>query len=227
MSMSSMANSATARRPDFAPFGKAPRTTGEIAAASETLPPILPSAAANADRIGGAVAAPVPPAPGMAGGQPAGPPAPAVPPAAGTPLSARQVDATLNVLFGYIPIEVITLYVAVIAALTSDPQAAAQAVVPIMPVFLGFLVATPIIFWLVYAAKLKARGKNLPLSPGSWPVWEMFAATVAFAVWAFALPQRPADLEWYTPAVSGVAVLIVSTLLGLLAPFFQRELDAS
>jgi len=55
----------------------------------------------------------------------------------------------------------------------------------------------------------------------------MFAATVAYAAWAFALPHSPfTDYTWYSSALSGLAVLVVSTLLGLLAPFFQKPLTA-
>ncbi|MFC5478493.1 hypothetical protein [Massilia suwonensis] len=114
----------------------------------------------------------------------------------------------------------ITLYVAFLAAFSE-----VRDVVDPMSLFIGFLIATPVIFWLVYAAKLKSRGKKLPLNPATWPVWEMIAATIAFAVWAFALPGSPVHPAWYTSAISSLAVLVVSTLLGLLAPFFQRPIE--
>jgi len=49
----------------------------------------------------------------------------------------------------------------------------------------------------------------------------MLAATLAYVAWAVALPNTPcAEYAWYSPALAGVTTLVVSTILGLLAPFF-------
>ena len=148
-------------------------------------------------------------------------PSPAAPgQAVGT--AAGSTDTAFHVLFGYIPTEVLTLYVAVLAAVRQRPEVSRADWLA----FWIFLFATPVIVWLVYGAKLKTLQKPLPLHPGAWPVWEMFAATAAYAAWAFALPQSPfSAYAWYSSALSGLAVLIVSTLLGLLAPFLQRPLS--
>jgi len=136
--------------------------------------------------------------------------------------SPSPVDTTYNVLFGYIPTEVITLYVAVLAAV----QQQGKVTTTDWSVFWIFLIATPVIVWLVYGAKLKAIQKPLPIKFGAWPVWEMVAATAAFSAWAFALPNSPfTRFDWYSSGLSGLAVVIVSTFLGLLAPFFQRALE--
>ena len=132
-----------------------------------------------------------------------------------------SVDTALNVLFGYIPTEVITLYVAVLAAVQQTTAVSSTE----WTTFCIFVAATPVVVWLVYGAKLLHVKKTLPVSFGSIPVWEMFAATCAFAAWAFALPHSPfTSFSWYSSGLSGVAVLVVSTVLGLLAPFFQRPL---
>ena len=155
-----------------------------------------------------------------------GPEAPA--PQAGKPSS--QIDTALHVLFGYIPTEVLTLYVAVIAAVHPPPGDAASR----MPTTAewaavwSFAAATPVTVWLTYAAKIKAVGKPLPVRPSAWPVWEMSAATVAYGAWAFALPDAPfSKYGWYSSALSGVAVLIASTVLGLLGPLFQRPIGTA
>ncbi len=84
-----------------------------------------------------------------------------------------------------------------------------------------FLVATPVVFWLVYATKIKEAGKNFPLSFSSLPLWEMVASAIAFCAWAFALPNSPFTvLDWYSSAIAGLVVLLASTVLGLLAPIF-------
>lgn len=138
-----------------------------------------------------------------------------------TPTSQSSVDTALNVLFGYIPTEVITLYVAVLAAVQQTTQVSSAD----WTTFCIFAAVTPVVVWLVYGAKLLHAKKPLPFSFGSLPVWEMFAATCAFAAWAFALPHSPfTSFSWYSSGLSGVAVLVVSTLLGLIAPFFQRPL---
>ncbi len=145
------------------------------------------------------------------------------PPVAGATLGDQKnaVETALNVLFGYIPTEVITLYVTVISSIQSGEKPTTGE----WNAFVAFALATPVVVWLVYGAKLKAAGKPLPLSYGAWPVWEMLAATIAFVAWSFALPRSPfGAFDWYSAGLSGVIVLIVSTVLGLVAPFFQRPL---
>lgn len=135
--------------------------------------------------------------------------------------TSTQIDTALHVLFGYIPTEVLTLYVAVLAAVQRPNKVTSADWIA----FWTFLLATPIVVWLVYGAKVKAANKALPLSFGAWPVWEMLAATVAYCAWAFALPNTPfSAYSWYSSALSGVAVLVASTCLGLLAPYFQSTL---
>lgn len=134
---------------------------------------------------------------------------------------SQQIDTALHVLFGYIPTEILTLYVAVLAALEEANKVTSAD----WTAFWGFLAATPIVVWLVYGAKVKAAAKPVPLAFGTWPLWEMFAGTVAYCAWAFALPNTPfSTYPWYSSGLSGVAVLVASTGLGLLAPFFQRAL---
>lgn len=145
--------------------------------------------------------------------------------------SATATDTALHVLFGYIPTEVLTLYLAVVAALQPSPPVSPS--VPSVPsgsftTFLIFLAATPVIVWVVFAGKLRGAGKDLPLTPLTWPLWEMAAGTIAFAAWAFALPNNPfKDDTWYKPGFAAIAVLIASTVLGLLALLFTKPLKSS
>ena len=147
-----------------------------------------------------------------------------VPAPVGQPSQPKgNIETALNVLFGYIPTEIITLYVAVLAAIGTEGAVTRAEWIS----FFVFLAATPLVVWLVYGAKLKNANLPLPTPFGAWPVWEMFAATVAYTAWAFALPQSPFqefEKSWYSPALAGVVVLITSAVLGLLAPFFQRKL---
>jgi hypothetical protein len=213
MSINSLANAAAARRTDIG-SDEPPQNRSEIAAAAATPPENTPA----------------------------------------TKQQASGVSTALNVVFGYIPTEVVTLYVAVAAALqpaaaagtdtvgagaaggsavgagAAAAGAGATAVASASPAalwiaFWCFFVATPLTVWVVYASKLKAAGKPLPVSYATWPLWEMIAALIAFCAWAFALPNTPfRDYPWYSPALASISVLLASTLLGLLAPLFQRPL---
>lgn len=141
-------------------------------------------------------------------------PAPGTPvPSIANPANPAPVNTALSSLFGYIPTEVITLYVAVSAALEETDFKKA--------IFYWFLVATPLVVWAVFASKIKALGKPIPWKLGSLPLWEMFAATIAFTGWATALPNSPFQIS---QALAGVVILISSFVIGLLAPLFQQSL---
>jgi len=141
------------------------------------------------------------------------------------PDAQSAVTTALKVIVTYIPTEILTLYVAVLAAIQDPNRHSSRS---LWNVFYFFLIVTPIVVWLVYAAKVNAANKPLPIRPKTWPLWEMFAATIAYAAWAFGLPDSPFKdfTDWYSPAVAGLAVLVVSTFLGLIAPVVQRPLPA-
>jgi hypothetical protein len=140
--------------------------------------------------------------------------------AQGESTQSDKVTAALDVIMAYVPTEILTLYVAVLAAIQSD----GEGVQPLeWTVFKVFLIATPVVVWLIFAAKLRASGQGkLLLTLKGLPLWEMFAATVAYATWAFALPNSPFSGEaWYQGGLAGIAVLIVATILGLIAPIVR------
>jgi hypothetical protein len=209
MSINSLANAAAARRTDVGAIDTAPGNLAQIAAAAATPPDIA------------------------------------------TPKKqeASGINTALNVLFGYIPTEVVVLYVAVVGALqpaatpgadaapaavasasqlavTPDAGAAAASLQSEWIAFWCFLVATPLAVWAIYASKIKVAGKPLPVAYSTLPLWEMTAALIAFFAWAFALPNTPfRDFNWHSPALASIAVLVVSTVLGLMAPLFQNKLE--
>ena len=144
--------------------------------------------------------------------------------AGGKAAPESQVNAAIRTLTTYIPTETLTLYVAVLAALQPSTKSAVPS--PTWGVFWWFLIATPLVIWLVYITKAKTAGKPIPWAPLKWPLWEMGAGTIAYVAWAFALPTTPfALLAWYSTGLAGVIVLITSTILGLLAPLFARPLS--
>lgn len=145
---------------------------------------------------------------------PSGTLAPIIP--AGPEIGALQTLTT------YIPTEIVTLYVAAVATLGGSKSAH-----PWLP-FYCFLVGTPALVWIAFATKVKAAGKTLPWKWGKLPIWEMSAATIAFTVWAFALPQSPfaTFAAWYSQSLAGFLILVVSFGLGAIAPLAQRPLSA-
>lgn len=166
-------------------------------------------------------------------------PAEAAQATADEPGTQSAATAALKSIATYIPTEIVTLYVAALAALAGsnpDTPAPPSAVAATggsvasstdLVAFWIFLALTPVIVWLVYAAKVRNAGKQLPWKVVSWPWWEMISSTVAFAAWAYAMPSSVfTRFDWYTAAIGTLVVLVVSTLLGLIAPIVQRQLKA-
>lgn len=143
---------------------------------------------------------------------------------------AESVGSTaLKAIATYIPTEVITLYVAALAAVRAGGSNTGSAAASRgeLATFYAFIAMTPIVVWLVYAGKVKTAGKAVPWSPVKWPAWEMVAAPLSFAAWAWALPDSPfTRFGWYTEALGTFIVLVTSTALGLLAPVVVRKLKA-
>jgi hypothetical protein len=130
----------------------------------------------------------------------------------------NRVTSALNMLVGYVPTEVITLYVAALSA-----EAALRATfgfIDAAAILWFFVALTPVLLLLIYVSKVAATGDALP-GPALWPWWKMFAATVAFFVWALAVPGNP-YLKDMTAAVAGLGAMLVSTLLNVLTPIFER-----
>lgn len=139
---------------------------------------------------------------------------------AATQPAQSDVTAALKAIASYIPSEVLTVYVGVLAALQNGNKLPPSA----LTAFWIFVFVTPAVVWLVYAAKVRAAGKPLPWALTLWPVWEMSAATIAFAAWGIALPDNPfKESSWYSSALAGILVVIISTALGLIAPIIQKK----
>jgi hypothetical protein len=159
------------------------------------------------------------------------------PPAAGAPQGNQQianaaggarvqqndVTAALAVITTYIPTEVLTVYIALLAVFPSATTPRST----IWKILIAFLVITPAAVWSVYAAKVKARTGRLPTTARELPIWEMLAGILAFAGWAVSLPDAPYLAYLALPSALGAVVIVtVSGLLGLLAPLFQLTIQA-
>lgn len=146
----------------------------------------------------------------------------------GTPGSGNSATTALSAIAAYIPTEVVTVYVAVLATLGVTVPAAGggdgpETATPIA-VYVVFIVLTPIIVWGLYASRAVAAKKRVPRRFHAWPKWEMAAATVAFAAWGAAMPSSPLEIfPWFSAALAGVVALILSLLIGVFAPLFSAK----
>ena len=141
------------------------------------------------------------------------------------PETASTASSALAAIAAYIPTEILTVYVAILAtfgvtATTSGGSATDTAATP-LPLYIGFVLLSPIVVWALYAAKVRQADKKLPVAFRTWPKWEMAAALIAYSAWAAALPASPLGaFGWFNQAAAGVVALIVSMLLGVFAPVF-------
>jgi RsiW-degrading membrane proteinase PrsW (M82 family) len=76
--------------------------------------------------------------------------------------ASRSVASQVQMIATYIPTEVLTLYVAVLAALQSQKPDSNR---PDWIAFFVFLCSTPVVVWLSYAAKVRAANKPLSVAP--------------------------------------------------------------
>ncbi len=142
------------------------------------------------------------------------------------PARAPDVDSdnaftsAMKAVTTYIPTDVLTLYVAGSAIFLSTDLSQNQApdYDKAWLIFAGGVIATPVVNALVFMAKLRSAGIDIPRKVRNWPIWESVAATIAFVFWAAALPATPfADFSWYDAAFAGFLLGVVSLFLGLIS----------
>src|SRR5215203_4035698 len=140
------------------------------------------------------------------------------------PEAQSAITSALETIMTYIPGEIVTTYVAVVAVLPPVTDGVSTgASVTAWVVFFVFLALTPIVSWLIYAAKAVNANEPPPWAIANWPKWEMTAATVAYVIWAAALPDNPFNgFAWYSAGVAGIILLVCSMMLGLIAPIFTQ-----
>ncbi len=125
----------------------------------------------------------------------------------------------LDALVRYIPTEAITLYVAALSAMP-----ALKATFPVLTearVYWFFVVLTPILFLVILGGK--RRSAKLPAFSAlkAWPWFRLCASTVAFMIWALAVPTTPYLATEAGKVVAAFGAVLISTFLTLLEPFFE------
>jgi hypothetical protein len=120
------------------------------------------------------------------------------------------LGGALDSIGTYIPTEVMATYLAILAVI---PAAQGHPYQWLM--FWVFLAATPVVVWLGVSATHAGPGLSLPLTAvRKWPWLSMFAATLAFAVFAVGVPGSVVNnLSWYESWMSTAAIILSAFLL--------------
>ena len=144
-----------------------------------------------------------------------------LPLATAEPIEPGRASNAFDSLANYIPTEAVTLYVAASSAMSALKETFAW--VTEGRVYWLFVGLTPILFLIIFCGK--RREANLSLLPpiARWPWWKLVASTVAFAVWALAIPTTPYLQGTAGGAVAAFGAVLVSTFLTLLRPIFERK----
>ncbi|VIO80851.1 hypothetical protein [Bradyrhizobium ivorense] len=133
--------------------------------------------------------------------------------AAESPVRENTASSALDGLVKYIPTESVTLYVAATSAISS--LTAAFPSVTASGLYVSFIILTPVLFMLIYIGKRRSQKLSfMPDDVTGWPWWKLFASTIAFSVWALAVP--PLVTGDAGKVVAGFGAVLVSTLLGLI-----------
>lgn len=137
--------------------------------------------------------------------------------------AAPSREDVFDGLTKYFPTESMTLYVAALSA--QKALVGFWAALTPWALYLSGVFLTPLLFLLILIGK-RAKLPDEPLLPRlkQWPWWKLLASTVAFAVWALAVPPQPTP-ELRTEAggvVAAFLALSVSMALRLLEPIGER-----
>ena len=142
--------------------------------------------------------------------------------AATTTTSDTGASNALSMLVKYIPTESITLYVAAIAA----APALATLRISTIAIYWFFGILTPILTLAIYFGKRRAaKLKPIP-KPAEWPWWETIAGTIAFLVWALAVPNNPYIEGQTQGAIAGFFAIFISTILSVFENVFKSPAEA-
>jgi hypothetical protein len=120
--------------------------------------------------------------------------------------AAKQLNGALESLKRYVPTEFLALYLPFLA-IAKDRGANAPDIS--RELYVGFIIATPFVVYLIYIAKAVEAG-----TPRAWrspPVFEALLATIAFAIWGASVPGMFVGQQWWL----GMLAMAASVLLPL------------
>lgn len=126
--------------------------------------------------------------------------------------AAQVAETAINALVKYIPTEVVTLYIACVSALPAVKSDFSE--VTAVRMYWVFVALTPVFFILVYYNQLAVANQPFP-KLSQWPWWRIVASTIAFSVWALAVPNDFFSTNT-AGVLSGIGAAFVSTMLSLI-----------
>lgn len=141
------------------------------------------------------------------------------------PALKTRASSAIDALVRFIPTEAITLYVAAVAALSALADTYGWITETIL--YWIFVCLTPVLFLLVYMGKRKTAGLSVLPGLTRWPWFKLMASTIAFMVWALAIPTSPYLDSDDGKVVAAFGAVFVSTFLTLLEPVLSRKPAAS
>lgn len=136
-------------------------------------------------------------------------------------VAAKQINGALESLKRYIPTEFLALYLPFLAIVKDRSTDAAELS---NRLYVGFLIATPLMVFLIYIAKAVEVGKAEAYKRLPWP--EALLATAAFAVWGATVPGMFEGHQWWLAMLamaSAVVLPLIDAALGHLARVDQAN----
>ena len=123
---------------------------------------------------------------------------------------APQLGRAIESIGTYIPTEVMATYLAILAVIPATTEHRYQWLM-----LWAFVAATPVVVWLGVSAAHPGQGLSLPITAvRQWPWLSMFAATLAFGVFAISIPGSViSHLSWYESWMSTAAIILSAFLL--------------
>jgi hypothetical protein len=122
-----------------------------------------------------------------------------------TPTSGEDsAKGSIDALVKYIPTETLTLYIATVSALPALVAINDQSKTPIagfdlyIMLIAAFSILTIVFVILIYAGKYNNSHSDRwwpPTNSSKIPVWSLISATLAFIVWAIAIPNSLYELS--------------------------------
>lgn len=122
-------------------------------------------------------------------------------------------------LVEYIPTEIVTLF---LAAMAAREALAAWANVTPMDLYWIAVITTPVLFVVIFAGTLRQAGKKIFEKGTPVPWWPMVAATIAFAAWGLVVPEVVPSEEAYVAPLLALLATIVTVLLPVIGRVFEK-----
>jgi uncharacterized membrane protein YfcA len=136
----------------------------------------------------------------------------------------NKVTNALSMLVKYIPTESITLYIAALSAV--EALQTFSNYITTKFIYWFFAILTTILVLVIYFGKRKVAKLQPTIPPlKEWPWWKTIAATIAFLIWALAVPGNFYVVGALKGALVGFVAVFISTMLSVFELLFDRPAE--